>query len=474
MANPNHSFCQETSRMVDRGIEVLGFDPIEAEAIKRCNAVLQLHFPVRLSSGLRVISGWWAMHSTHRLPVKGGLRFAPVVNQDEVEALAGLMSYKCALMDIPFGGAKGGLSLDPRELNEEDLRRVTISFTQELARKGFINPAIGVPAPDMGTDERVMTWIADTYKDLNPDDLNHSACVTGKPLNRSGIPGRGEATGRGVQYALREFFRYREDVEKTGLHPELKGQRVIVQGLGKVGYHAAKLLQEEDGCLITAIIKSDGALVCDAGLEVEQVHQHMRATGGLRDYPDPRARFVERGAEVLEYPCDILIPAATEGQIRADNADRIHARLIVEAANGPVTYAADVLLRERGIVIIPDIFANAGGVVVSYFEWSRNLAHMRFGQLQRKIDEERGGHLVTAIETLTGHSLPDWLRHELMHGSSELELVRSGLADIMYTAYQELRNTMLADPQIDDLRTAGYVIALSKIARSYRDRGLFD
>jgi glutamate dehydrogenase (NAD(P)+) len=276
------------------------------------------------------------------------------------------MSYKCAIVDVPFGGAKGGLTIDPREYNEFELERITRRFAQELIKKECISPSENVPAPGLGTGTREMAWIADTYQTLHPHDLNAIACVTGKPVSQGGIEGRVEATGRGVFYALQEFFRHPEDVKKAGLEGGLEGKRAVIQGLGNVGYHAAKFLSEIEGVKITGIVERDGAIVSNSGMDVEAVYQHIQETGGVKGYGG--GNYTEEGLSVLEADCDILIPAALEGQITLKNAPRIKAPLIAEAANGPVTYEADGYLREHGKVIIPDAYLNAGGVTVSYFE----------------------------------------------------------------------------------------------------------
>jgi glutamate dehydrogenase (NAD(P)+) len=464
------SFREGVDRMVDRATLAIGLNPDTAKIIQACNAVLQLKFPVKLDGRVEVFTGWWAAHSAHRLPAKGGLRFSMLVNQDEIEALAALMTYKCAIADIPFGGAKGGLMINSVNYSEDELREITRRFAMELARKGFISPAANVAAPDMGTSSREMAWIADTYKTLFPEDLNHNACVTGKPVERGGIAGRTEATGKGVQYALQEFFRHSDAVESSGLKDCLTGKRVIFQGLGNVGFHSAKFLSEQDGVKVIAIIERDGVISNAEGLNVHDVRQYFAETGGLKDFP--AGEFEANGAEALEMECDILIPAALESQIHAGNAMRIQAKMIVEAANGPVTYEADEILRDRGITILPDIYVNAGGVTVSYFEWTRNLSHMRFGRMQRRYDEIRGKHLVAAMESLTQKEMPDSLDREISRGASELDLVRSGLDDTMRMAFQELRELMKSYPNIRDYRTAAYAVAINKIAQSYYDLGL--
>ncbi len=470
MKHDQISFRKSVNLVVAEAAATLDLPPGLIDQIKSCNSVYQVRFPVKMRGGYKVFTGWRATHSEHRLPAKGGIRYAPNVDQDDVEAMAALMSYKCAIVDVPFGGSKGGLRINPAEYTEDELERITRRFARELAQKGYISPSENVPAPDMGTGPREMAWIADTYRTLYPHDINAIACVTGKPVSQGGIAGRHEATGRGVQYALREFFRHPEDVKEAGLKGGLEGCRIIVQGLGKVGYHLAKFLQEEDGARIIGVIERDGALLSNKGLDVEQIAQYMRENGGLSGYPD--AQFVEDGKSVLEAECDILIPAALEAQITSENAGRIKASLIAEAANGPVTFEADRILRERGKTIIPDAFLNAGGVTVSYFEWIKNLSHIRFGRLQRRLDEMRGEQIIETIEAVTNKPVPQIHRARLVRGADELDLVRSGLDDTMRNAYREIREVMLARPQVTDLRRAAFVVAIEKIALSYQEMGV--
>jgi len=466
------SFRESVDRMVDRALESMDISPDVAMAIKSCNAVLQLKFPVKIRGKIQIISGWRAVHSTHRLPAKGGIRYAPVVNQDEVEALAALMTYKCSIVDVPFGGSKGGLLIDPRKYDRDEMELITRRFTLELVRKDFLSPATNVPAPDMGTGQREMAWMADTYKHLNPDDINYTACVTGKPVEHGGIQGRTEATGRGLQYALQEFFRHDDAVKETGLSGGLAGKRVVVHGFGNVGYHVAKFLFEEDGCKVIAISDSKGVLINDDGLAIEDVFRYKVENKSLSGFSG--GRYEEgSGTRALEIDCDILIPAALEGQINLGNVDRVTANIIIEAANGPITFAADEKLNERGTIIIPDAYANAGGVIVSYFEWIRNLSHIRFGRMQRRYDEIRGQSQIDALEEVTGKQVPDRFRHKINGGASELDLVRSGLDDSMRQAFQEVRATRESNQKIKTYRVAAYVNAIRKIARSYIDIGVY-
>ena len=469
------TFRQSVDLMFNRAVALMDLPPGLEEKIRVCNATYTVRFGVRLRGGIQTFTGFRSVHSEHMEPVKGGIRYATGVNQDEVEALAALMTYKCALVETPFGGSKGGLAIDPRQYDEQELELITRRFAYELAKRDLIHPAQNVPAPDMGTGEREMAWMADQYARMNTTDINARACVTGKPLNAGGIAGRVEATGRGVQYALREFFRYDEDKAKAGLTGTLEGKRVVVQGLGNVGYHAAKFLRDEDGSIIVGIIERDGALYNPDGLDVEAVRDWMVKRGGVADYPD--ATHTADGATVLEADCDILIPAALEGVINLGNAARIKAPLIIEAANGPVTAGADDILRQKGTVIIPDMYANAGGVTVSYFEWVKNLSHIRFGRMQRRQEEARHQLIVDELERISRDSSINWtlspgFKDKYLRGADELELVRSGLDDTMRTAYQAMRRVWHDRADVEDLRTAAYLVSIDRVARSYRAKGL--
>jgi glutamate dehydrogenase (NAD(P)+) len=470
------SFRESVDLMFNRASKLMDLSPGLEQKIRVCNSTYTVRFGVRLRGKIETFTGYRSVHSEHMEPVKGGIRYALSVNQDEVEALAALMTYKCALVETPFGGSKGGLCIDPRQWDEHELEQITRRFAYELIKRDLIHPAQNVPAPDMGTGEREMAWIADQYARMNTTDINAKACVTGKPPHAGGIQGRVEATGRGVQFALREVFRHPEDLAKAGLSGGLDGKRVIVQGLGNVGYHAAKFLSEEDGCKIVAIIERDGALMDPAGLNVEEVRQWMNRNGGLMaGYPG--ARHVTDGAAVLEDDCDILIPAALEGVIHKGNAARIKAPLIVEAANGPVTFGADEILRQKGVVIVPDMYANAGGVTVSYFEWVKNLSHIRFGRMQRRAEEARSRLLVEELERLSadqdlGWTLSPDFKDRFLTGSDELALVRSGLDDTMRTAYQAMREVWHGKEGVEDLRVAAYIVSISRVAATYRSKGL--
>ncbi len=469
------SFRESVDLMFNRAVALMDLPPGLEQKIRVCNATYTVRFGVRLRGQMHTFTGYRSVHSEHMEPVKGGIRFALAVNQDEVEALAALMTYKCALVEAPFGGSKGGLCINPRDWDAHEMEQITRRFAYELIKRDMINPAQNVPAPDMGTGEREMAWIADQYARMNTTDINAKACVTGKPLNAGGIAGRVEATGRGVQYALREFFRHPEDVAAAGMSGKLDGKRVIVQGLGNVGYHAASFLASEDGAIVTGIIERDGALFNPDGIDVEAVRDWIVRHGGVKGFPD--ASHSAKGSTVLEEECDILIPAALEGVITMENAARIKAPLIIEAANGPITAGADEILRDKGTVIIPDMYANAGGVTVSYFEWVKNLSHIRFGRMQRRQEEARHELIVEELQRLDRYLGDAWsmspdFKSKYLRGADELELVRSGLDDTMRIAYQSMRDVWHTRDDVKDLRTAAYLVAIDRVAASYRAKGL--
>jgi glutamate dehydrogenase (NAD(P)+) len=469
------SFRDSVDLMFNRAVGLMDLSPGLEQKIRVCNSTYTVRFGVRLRGKIETFTGYRSVHSEHMEPVKGGIRYALTVNQDEVEALAALMTYKCALVETPFGGSKGGLCIDPRAWDVHELELITRRFAYELIKRDLIHPAQNVPAPDMGTGEREMAWIADQYARMNTTDINAKACVTGKPPHAGGIQGRVEATGRGVQYALREFFRHPEDIAAAGMSGSLDGKRVIVQGLGNVGYHAAKFLSEEDGCKIIAAIERDGALIDDKGLNIEDIHQWMAKHGTIKGYAG--GTYLPDGTHLLEADCDILIPAALEGVIHKGNAGGVKAPLVVEAANGPITFGGDEILRAKGCVIIPDMFANAGGVTVSYFEWVKNLSHIRFGRMQRRAEEARHHLLVEEMERLSadkglGWTMSPGFKDKYLRGAGELELVRSGLDDTMRGAYQAMREVWHGRNDVEDLRVAAYIVAISRVAQAYQSKGL--
>ena len=439
-----------------------------ANQIMMANATYVVRFGVRLRETVHTFTGYRSVHSDHFEPVKGGIRYDLAVNQEEVEALAALMTYKCALVEVPFGGSKGGLIINIKEWTPEELERITRRFTQELAKRDLIHPSQNVPAPDVGTGEREMAWMADEYRRLNPTDLNAWACVTGKPVNKGGISGRTEATGRGVKFALKAFFQNEIDVKKTGLTPGLKGKRIIFQGLGNVGYYAAYFLSNEDGAIITHVIERDGSIIDKEGIDISSLKNHLIDKGTIRDFKG----FTKSGEETLEEEADILIPAAMELVINDKNAERIKTPLIVEAANGPISSDADEILNKRGVIIIPDLYANAGGVTVSYFEWIKNLSRIRLGRLQRRAQENQVSSLIEGIENMTGKIFPSEHKLNSIQGASELDLVRSGLEDTMIETYNVISDVWNSNKDIPDLRTAAMMVSIKRIAQSYGSLGI--
>ncbi len=439
-----------------------------AKQVMTVNSTYVVRFGVRLRGTIHTFTGYRSVHSDHIEPVKGGIRYDLAVNQDEVDALAALMTYKCSLVEIPFGGSKGGLIINIRDWTEEELEKITRRFTDELSKRDLIHPSQNVPAPDVGTGEREMAWMADEFRKLHPTELNAWACVTGKPVNKGGIGGRTEATGRGVQYALQAFFDNPIDVKKTGLTPGLKGKRVIVQGLGNVGYHAALFLSNEDNCLVTHVIERDGSIVDRKGINIEKLKEYIFENGGVKGFKG----YVDKGSEILEQDADILIPAAMELVINKENADKIKTPLIIEAANGPVSSEADEILCKKGVVIIPDLYANAGGVTVSYFEWIKNLSRIRLGRLQRRAQKNQTTLMIEALEKMTGSKFPDEYKDLVMQGSAEIDLVRSGLEDTMRNTYEVISEVWNKNPNANDLRTSAMMVSVKRVMDSYHSLGL--
>ena len=471
MSPSNQSFFSNVVKYFDQAASFTRYPQGLLDQIKYCNSVYHFKFPLRNPDGsVEVISAWRVEHSHHKLPVKGGIRYSPDVNEDEVMALAALMTYKCAIVDVPFGGAKGAIQIDSRKYTAEQMERVTRRYTHELAKKNFIGPGVDVPAPDYGTGEREMAWIADTYMAIHSGQLDALACVTGKPVTQGGIRGRKEATGRGVFYALREACAQKEDMKALGLSPGLEGKRLVIQGLGNVGYHTAKFCRE-NGALVIGVAERDGAILHAKGLHEDKVLQHKEETGSILNFPG--AANLPTSLSALEAECDVLIPAALENQITRENAPRIRAKIVLEAANGPTTPEAEEILRQKGTFIIPDLYANSGGVTVSYFEWLKNLSHVRFGRMGKRYEETMENRMLRAIELATGKQFSDADRSLVVRGADELDLVNSGLEETMVVAYHGILNTMRQNRGMKDLRTAAFLNSLEKVARSYRELGIF-
>ncbi len=470
-AENNTHFFDDVCKNFDHAAQFTQHHPGLLNQIKACNSVYHFRFPIRRGNDFEVIDAWRVEHSHHQSPTKGGIRYSEMVNEDEVMALAALMTYKCAIVNVPFGGAKGGIKINPKNYTTQELENITRRYTVELIKKNFIGPSIDVPAPDYGSGEREMGWIADTYATMNPGQLDAMGCVTGKPIALHGIQGRREATGRGVAIATRECVSVTEDMAALGLTPGIEGKKVIVQGLGNVGYYSAKFLADF-GALIVGICEFEGAIYNADGLDVEAVFQHRKSTGSILGFSGAKQEF-KNSAEGLEQDCDILVPAALENQITADNAANIKAKIIVEGANGPTTPEAEKIFYSKGGLIVPDLFANAGGVTVSYFEWLKNLSHVAFGRINRRFEENSNLNLVNMVEGITGIALTPLQRATIVKGASELELVNSGLEDTMIRSYHEFRQVYKNNPKIDTLRTAALVVVINKIAISYQTLGVW-
>jgi glutamate dehydrogenase (NAD(P)+) len=464
------SFFKNVLAYFDRAAEFSTHPKGLLDQIKECNGVYHFEFPLVEGENVKVIHAWRAEHSHHKLPVKGGIRYAPDANEDEVKALAALMTFKCAVVDVPFGGAKGAIQIDTRKCSIEQLERITRRYTHELVKKNFIGPGIDVPAPDYGTGEREMAWIVDTYQALNPGVVDALACVTGKPVTQGGIRGRREATGRGLFYALREACGQVDEMKRLGLSPGIEGKRIVVQGLGNVGYHAAKFCRE-GGAVVIAIAEREGAILDPKGLDEQKVLDHRKETGSILNYPG--ATNLLQTAEALELECDVLIPAALENQLTAGNAGRINAKIVLEGANGPTAPEGEEVLLKKGVLIIPDIYANAGGVTVSYFEWLKNLSHVRFGRMGKRYEEAVNRKLLSAIGTATGKEFSEDEEKMIVRGADELDLVNSGLEETMVSAFNEILETRRRQPEVGSLRTAAFLGAIDKVAVSYLELGIF-
>jgi glutamate dehydrogenase (NAD(P)+) len=469
--NKQHNFYQSVERGFDKASALTNHPKGLLAQIKSCNAIYQMNFPVKIGSTYHVIEAYRVQHSQHRLPTKGGIRFSHLVNQEEVMALATLMTYKCALVDVPFGGAKGGVKVSPRAYNAEQLERITRRYTVELVRKNFIGPGVDVPAPDYGTGEREMAWILDTYQQLKNGELDSAACVTGKPVAQNGIRGRTEATGRGVFYGLREMLSYADDCKNMGLEPGIEGKTMVIQGLGNVGYYTGEISTREGGVKVIGVSELEGTIYKEDGIDINKLYKFRKETGSILNFPG--SKTLESREDWVGIECDILVPAALESQITKDNAKRVKAKIIAEAANGPVTADAEKILLDKGIVIVPDMYLNAGGVTVSYFEWLKNLSHVRYGRIQKRFDQNSYRNIVGLVEKLTGKSVGQKEKEFLTRGADEIDLVRSGLEETMIEAYRQIRENYRRKKKVEDLRTAAFITAIDKVASDYLNLGVF-
>ena len=471
MSDKHYSFFGAVERSFNKAAKYTKWDIGILEQIKECNAVYQMRFPLKRDDGtIEVIEAYRVQHSHHKTPCKGGIRFAAEVNQDEVMALAALMTYKCAIVNVPFGGGKGGIKINPKKYSPYELEKITRRYTAELIKKNFIGPGTDVPAPDYGTGEREMAWILDTYTAMHPGEIDAAGCVTGKPITQGGVRGRREATGLGVFFGLREICNMEDIMKKLGLPVGVEGKRVVVQGLGNVGYHSAKFFQDA-GAKVIGLAEYEGAIWNEKGLDIDELFNHRKKTGSILNFPG--ATNFEKNGDALEMECDILIPAALENVIDGENAPRIKAKIIGEAANGPLTPDADEILTKKGVVVVPDMYLNAGGVTVSYFEWLKNLSHVRYGRMEKRFNENMNSHIIGQIESLTGKVVSEKEKEYIMHGADEVDLVYSGLEETMIGATHEIMNTWKSNPDIPDMRTAAYVVAINKVGTSYAELGIF-
>lgn len=471
MAASSLNFSQQVNQNFDRAASLSDVPADLLEQIKCSNSIYKISFPVRRDSGaIEVIDAYRVEHSHHRLPTKGGIRFSLAVNQDEVEALAALMTYKCALVDVPYGGAKGGICIDRKQYSAGELERITRRYTFELLKKNYIGPGVDVPAPDMGTGAQEMAWIADTYLQMSRNEIDALGCVTGKPVEFGGIRGRVEATGLGVYYGIREACTIADDMQQLGLPTGVEGKTIVIQGFGNVGFHAAKFLQES-GAKIVAIAEYDGAIRNENGIDIEACDRHRNETGSILGAPE--TQVLQPGDSALELECDILVPAALENVITSENVDRIQAKIVAEAANGPVSANASEQLAERGVLIIPDMYLNAGGVTVSYFEWLKNLDHVRFGRMEKRFSEDSNRSLLKAVESAIDHQFTEEKLDALARGAGERDLVYSGLDETMTNAYRAIRAERRKHEDAIDLRTAAFIVAIKKIAAAYQHQGIF-
>jgi glutamate dehydrogenase (NAD(P)+) len=387
------SIFDEVNLFFDNAADRLGLDDGLREMLKRPWRELLVQVPVRKDDGqIKVFSGSRVQHNAARGPYKGGVRYRPLADLEEVRALASLMTWKTALVNLPYGGAKGGVQVDPGLLSQSELNRLTRRYTLNIEH--LLGPNLDIPAPDMGTNSQTMAWMMDAYGQLH----GHSpAAVTGKPVEMGGSYGSDSATGRGVSYLLQEV------AKDMGLNAQ--GARVVVQGFGNVGSWAARLIHES-GCRVTAVSDVDGGLYNANGLDIERLQEHREATGGFFRFTGGEQIS---NSELLELECDVLIPAAIDNVITEENAYRIKAPLIMEAANHPITPEADSILTEGGVTILPDILVNAGGVVVSYFEWTQNLQEFRWEE--SRVNDELKKIMLKAYQEVWIRSATEKITH---------------------------------------------------------------
>ncbi len=471
MSKKQKSFYESVQANFDHAASFTNYPKGLLDQIRECNSVYQMRFPVKIGKQYEVIEAYRVQHSHHRLPTKGGIRFSSMVNQDEVMALAALMTFKCAIVDVPFAGAKGGVKVSPRKYKVEDLETITRRYTVELIRKGFIGPSLDVPAPDYGTGSREMAWILDTYQTFTKGEIDAVGCVTGKPVNQNGIQGRTEATGRGVYYGIRELLNNEKAMKEVGLETGIEGKTMVIQGLGNVGSYTGTISQNEGGALIVGVSEREGTIYNPKGINVDKLIKFRKSKGTILGFPDTKT--LKNRGDWVKIDCDILVPAALESQITVANAKQVKAKIIAEAANGPVTSDAANILIKKGKLIIPDMYINAGGVTVSYFEWLKNLSHIRFGRMDKRFNQNTYGNLVSMVEQMTGRTVNKKQKNAITKGADEIDLVRSGLEETMISAFNGIQEVKNRRKKVKDYRTAAFIYALDKVANDYITMGVF-
>lgn len=471
MSSKQAKFYESVQHNFDKAAAHTSIHPGLLQQIKTCNSVYQVNFPVKIGDSYQVIEAYRVQHSHHRLPTKGGIRFSHLVDQEEVMALAALMTYKCAIVDVPFGGAKGGVKVSPRSYTAEELERITRRYTVELIRKNFIGPSVDVPAPDYGTGEREMAWILDTYQTFKGGEIDAAGCVTGKPVRQNGINGRTEATGRGVYYSIRELYNDDSQLKRIGASKGIAGKTMVIQGMGNVGSYTGLISQQEGDVKIIGLSEMEGTIYNEKGIDMQAALDYRKEKGTILGFPGS-VTLPERG-DWVGIECDILVPAALESQITEENMHKVRSKVIAEAANGPITAEAAEYLVKNGSIIIPDMYCNAGGVTVSYFEWLKNLSHMRFGRMDKRFNQNTYQNIVSTFESLTGKSINEKEKQFITRGAEEVDLVRSGLEETMINSYHQIMEVYHGYDKVDNLRDAAFICALNKVANDYLTLGVF-